>query len=130
MAENNEALSTPTDQPTAAPRRVPQRGTRKRVVGQGEGDYLIYELVGPDSGLPKGSLVPIPEVPQFADTQKALQWIRNKSGDLLHGKQVIIFRVCEILALTIQAKPTVVIQAKGKVTVNKPAANEENPSDG
>jgi hypothetical protein len=117
---------TPPPPPSATPedpvaeRKIPQRGIRKRVLGDGEGDYCIYEIAGPDLNLPKGTLVPIPTIPRFVDTQKALQWIRNESGDLLAGKQVMIFRACEILSLVVQQKPTVVIQSKPKVTVTKP----------
>lgn len=121
-------LSTPTD--TAAPAEAnppkgshPKRGRKKRVLGQGEGDYCIYEIAGPEhQGLPAGALLPIPLAPRFTDTVKAMRWIRNESGDLLTGKQIMIFRACEILSLTVQTKPTVVIQAKAKHTVVDPSA--------
>jgi hypothetical protein len=107
-------------------KKVPQRGIRKRVLGEGEGDYLIYELATVETKLPRGTLVPIPTVPQFEDTAAALKWIRNDSGDLLAGKQVMIFRACEILSLRVQSRPTIVIEAKPKVTVNAPAAAEKS----
>lgn len=130
-APASAAGETPTDSPVAAtgtPRSVPARGTRKRVLGQGEGDYCIYEIVGAQHAeIPAGSLLPIPNVPRFTDTVSALKWLRNESGDLLAGKQVMVFRACEILHLQLQQKPTVVIQSKAKVTVNK---TPEAPANG
>lgn len=122
----------PTDAPIGAtpsegqPRRVPQRGTRKRVLGDGEGDYLIYEIIGEGQQIPRGALMPIPKVPQFVDTAKALAWIRNESGDLLAGKQVMVFRACEILSLRVQQQPKVVIESKPKVSVAKKTETSSN----
>lgn len=124
--KKNEVPEVPSDLPIddrplseGTKRKVPQRGVRKRVLGEGEGDYCVYEILGEGMQAPRGSLVPIPGVPRFVDTAKALHWIRMESGDLLSGKQVMIFRACEILTLRVQAKPTVVIEAKPKVTVQK-----------
>jgi hypothetical protein len=105
-------------------RKVPNRGVRKRVLGEGEGDYCIAEIIGQNAKLPAGSLVPIPKVPRFTDTMSAIKWIRQESGDLLTGKQVMIYRACEILSLTVQTKPQVVISTKPKVTVSSPTAKE------
>lgn len=119
---------TPTDVPTSEVKKrkkMPQRGIRRRVLGKGEGDYCIYELVGKGSTLPVGAMVPIPGVPQFEDTNKAIRWIKNESGDLLAGKQVMIFRACEIMSLVIQTRPTVVIQSKPKVDVTVPDGASE-----
>lgn len=127
---------TPTDSPapqTLTPASVPQRGRRKRVLGEGEGDYCIYEIVAPGTPMPAGSLIPIPGVPRFEETKKALTWISNESGDTLAGKQVMVFRACEILAIQVQAKPTIVIQAKTKKVVTDPTQTEakpKTPSDG
>ena len=133
--KNSPVPQAPTDEPlevATAPsegkkkRKVPQRGARKRVLGEGEGDYLIYELIGEGSEMPKGSMIPIPGVPQFESTVKAIAWIKNESGDKLAGKQVMIFRVCEILSLIVQQQPKVVIQAKPKVTVTKAPETSSN----
>lgn len=118
---------TPTDDsvPAAAEKqKMPQRGIRRRVLGEGEGDYCIHEIAGQGMPYPRGCLIPIPDVPRFQDTASAMKWIRNESGDLLAGKQVMVFRACEILTLEVQQKPTVVISAKPKVTVTNPAAAE------
>lgn len=136
MSKKNNGTVTapeaPTDAPIGAipsegqPRRVPQRGMRKRVLGDGEGDYLIYEIIGEGQQIPRGALMPIPKVPQFVDTAKALAWIRNESGDLLAGKQVMIFRACEILSLRVQQQPKVVIESKPKVSVAKKMETSSN----
>jgi hypothetical protein len=118
--------STPTDgeAPPAGKRKVPKRGIKKRVLGEGEGDYCIFELIGDHEVIPRGSLVPIPTIPRFIDTANAMKWIRTESGDLLAGKQVMIFRACEILSLVVQSKPQVVINTKPKVTVTKPETSD------
>lgn len=135
MAKNSaetQAPVTPGDEPSSlAPtptaslpekpkRKVPKRGTKKRVLGEGEGDYCIFELVADHPVIPRGSMVPIPGIPRFVDTAKAMKWIRNESEDRLTGKQVMIFKACEILSLQLSTKPTVVIQTKPKVTVTRP----------
>lgn len=130
IAKPSPSLEAPTGEsevaatsaaPGAPSPKASSRGPRKRVLGEGEGDYLIYEIIGDGQQIPKGALMPIPGVPQFEDTQKALAWIRNSSGDLLAGRQVMIFQAREILSLMVQQKPTVVIQSKPKVAINKHA---------
>lgn len=120
----NTVLETPTDDQKPERKKIPNRGIRKRVLGEGEGDYCIYEIAGSDSKLPKGALLPIPAIPRFEDTASAMKWIRNESADKLTGKQVMVFRACEILSLTVQHKPTVLIQTKPKVTVTPPKGAE------
>jgi len=111
----SEPLEAPSLESTTTPtKKVPQRGQRKRVLDSADGDYCVYEIIPPGNKLPSGSLIPVPKVPTFKDTQAALKWIRNDSGDLLAGKQVMVFRVCEVLSLTVVQKPTVVIAAKPK----------------
>jgi len=121
----NAPLEAPTGEtppeipiPSEGKKKVPQRGQRKRVLEADGGDYCVYEIIAPGQKLPAGSLVQIPAVPTFKDTQDALKWIRNESGDKLAGKQVMIFRACEILSLTVVQQPTVVIAAKPKRTLN------------
>lgn len=123
-----EAAETPTDTaPGEAkePRpKVPQRGIRRRVLGDGEGDFCIYEIAPPSASYPRGTLMPIPGTPRFSDTGSALRWLKNESGDLLAGKQIMIFRACEILTLHVQQKPTVVIESKPKIVVHDPSKAE------
>lgn len=108
-------------------KRVPQRGVRKRVLGDGQGDYAVYEVIGKGhAAIPAGSLIPIPKVPYFIDTAKALAWIRNESGDLLAGKQVMVFQAKEILTLRVQQQPRVVIEAKPKISVTKAPETSSN----
>ena len=116
----SNAAQTPTDSPIATPKlKVPNRGKRKRVLGKGEGDYCIYECAPADSDMPKGSLVPIPEVPRFENSLQAMQWIRNESGDKLTGKQVMVFAAKEILDIRAVSKPTILITTKPKTEVKK-----------
>ena len=111
---------TPTDSPVAPPRKkVPARGTRRRVLGKGEGDYCIYECAPSDSDMPKGSLIPIPEVPRFENSLQAMTWIRNESGDKLTGKQVMVFAAKEILDIRVATKPVISITTKPKTEVIK-----------
>lgn len=115
-------LDTPTDAPSDSEgkKKVKKRGTRKRVLGQGEGDYCIYEIAATDSGMPAGTLLPVPNVPRFPHTVQAVRWITKESGDLLAGKQVMIFRCMEILNLRLETKPRVVIEAKPKIVTTQP----------
>lgn len=113
---------TPTDSPappSTGPRKVPSRGSRKRVLGDGEGDYCIYQIMqdGNQHKMPRGSLVPIPNTPRFVDSGKAKQWIAKESGDRLVGMELMIFKACEILSLVVDSKPRVIVQSKLKITV-------------
>ena len=121
--------ATPTDSPPTpkakAPakpkgKRMPRRGIRKRVLGEGEGDHCIYMVAGQNSELPQGSLTPIPNVPRFSSTVEAMRWIRNDSGDLLAGMQLMIFQAKELMNISVVNKPTVQIDMKPKVVINDP----------
>lgn len=122
MTKTSEPLDAPTGEsipvPSEGKKKVPARGQRKRVLEAENGDYCVYEIIGPGQKLPQGVLCPIPTVPTFKDTSNALKWIRNDSGDKLAGRQVMIFRACEILSLTVVQKPTVIIAAKPKRTIH------------
>ena len=100
--------------PVAIANEKKGRGKRKRLLGNGEGDYCIYEIARDGTDFPKGSLLVIPEVPRFPSTALAIKWIRNDSGDLLVDKQVMILRACEIFELKVSHKPTVIVNAKAK----------------
>lgn len=123
-----EEIQTPTDEPKIVPQEAPKKlGKRKRVLGQGEGDYCIYEIAQKDSDLPVGSLIPIPEVPRFEDGTAAIKWIRQWGAEKLTGKQVMVFRAMDILTIRVQTKPTVLIDMKPKVSAKKPKV--EPPSE-
>ena len=120
---------TPTDSPPppkappapkANGKKMPRRGIRKRVLGDGEGDHCIYMVAGKNSDLPAGSLTPIPNVPRFSSTVEAMRWIRNDSGDLLAGMQLMIFQSKELMNISVVNKPTVQIDMKPKVIINDP----------
>jgi len=115
-----KAPQTPGDDATPQKAIHPTKGRRFRVMGQGEGDYCIYQIAGQDSQLPGGCLVPIPEVPRFSSCAEAMRWIRNDSGDSLAGKQVMVFCAHEILTIQVENRPRVNIQAKPKVQISGP----------
>lgn len=124
-------MKTPTDEDIPVPKvkkpkqKVPGRGVRKRVLGQGEGDYCAYEIVPRGSDLPAGSLLPIPEVPRFASSVEAIRWIRNKSGDMLAGKQVMVLKAVEIMTIRVEVRPTVSIESKPKMIVTDPRTESD-----
>jgi hypothetical protein len=113
---------TPGDDasPQSASAIHPTKGRRFRVMGAGEGDYCIYQIAPQDSQLPQGALVPLPEVPRFENHAGAMKWVRNDSGDLLAGKQVMVFCAHEILTITVENRPKVSINAKPKVQISGP----------
>ena len=125
-----ETATTPTDAfpkgKTQKPARkaVPGRGIRKRILGKGEGDYCIYEIAGTASDFPAGSLIPIPETPRFESTTEAVRWIKAESGDLLTGKQIMVFRAMEIMTIRVSSKPMIEIESKPKIVVNDPTAGD------
>lgn len=115
-----EAPTTPTDSEVPQPKPKQVRGPRRRLLGDGDGDYCIYQVIPQgDPHIPGGSLVPIPGVPRFTDTVKATAWVRKSSGDLLAGKQIMVFRAMEILDIQVRTKTAVVIEAKSR----RPAAD-------
>jgi len=125
---------TPTDTPTVTRRKKsrsdkgksnPNRAKRKRLLGSGEGDYCIYEVASPNSDFPNGSLIPIPNVPRFNDTVQARRWINHESGDLLAGKQVMIFRAMALMTVSVEMTPKVMIREKPRVDTPPPSSTED-----
>lgn len=121
--------TTPTDEAPGkgkdTPKKVPARGTRKRVLGEGEGDYCVMQVAdGKNGDTPRGALIPLPGIPRFENTIEAMKWIRNESGDQLTGKQIAVVAFKELLDIRVETKPVVKISAKSKVTVNKPSEDE------
>ena len=114
---------TPGDEhtPMRGPRKAPQRGIRKRVLGNGEGDYCIYRIAGKNEpDVPAGALIPIPDVPRFETTARAIQWIKNSSGDRLAGMQVMVFKAMDILSIQVASKPSIEVLSKPRVVVKDP----------
>lgn len=122
-AELNHADDvTPVD-PVKPRRRVPQRGTRKRVLGQGEGDVCVLIISDGSGQIPQGCLIPIPGVPKFESAPEARRWIASSSGDLLANRAVIIFRACDLINVVVQTKSVVEIHCKDKM-VKAPKVQE------
>lgn len=118
---NPKAPQTPGDDATPqAPASHPTKGRRFRVLGSGEGDYCIYQIAPEDSQFPKGCLIPLPDVPRFESAAEAMRWVRNDSGDVLSGKQVMVFCAHEILTVSVVNRPQVSIDKKPKIQISGP----------
>lgn len=118
-------FSTPGDDAKPKPKRShPSKGRTYRVLGEGEGDYCIYEITPQGSQLPSGSLVPIPGTPRFESTSQAEKWIRSDSGDLMMGKQVMIFKAMEIMTIQVLNRPQIAIEKKPRILVKTPEVED------
>lgn len=102
----------------------PSSANRYKLFDDDEGDYRIYEVAGVDTGLPRGSLLPIAEVPGFEDTNAAKKFVNN-SGDLLNGKQIIILKGIEMCSIQVRTVQRVVPTWKPRRPVTGPASTEE-----
>lgn len=118
-------LTTPGDDANPLPRVSPQRGKRYRVLGKGEGDVLIMEIAPPSTQLPKGTLTPIPGVPQFESKGEARRWVQADSKDLLANKQIMILQVHDIGSVQVEATPKVALNWKQKIQVAGPQGEGE-----
>jgi hypothetical protein len=117
------APETPTDTPDApAAGKKPTAANRYRLFDD-EGDYRIYEIAKKDAGLPKGTLLQIPEVPGFTSSAAARKWVNN-SGNKLEGKQFLILKGLEIGGVHVESKPKVTVKWKPKTPITGPAATE------
>jgi hypothetical protein len=114
-------LDTPTD--GVAPRKVPARGIRKRLLGSGEGDYCIYAIADGTGDIPLGALVPINGVPRFASTVEAKRWLSTESGDIMANKQIMIFKAIAIIDIIVRSVSKIQMQSKVKISV-EPNAQE------
>lgn len=113
--ETKAAPKTPTDDKVES---KPARKRRFRVLGEGEGDYCIYQIVGAGhKAHPEGTLLPIVGTPRFEHTQNAWRWAKTESGDVLAGKQIAIIRFCKIGAATVETKQVVALTEKPPVLV-------------
>jgi len=119
-----ETLDTPGDDasPPKATRKKPTAANRYQLFDDGDGDYRIYEIGRTDSGLPKGALLPIAEIPGFESTYLARKFINN-SGNLLEGKQMMILKGLEICSVDVQTVTKVGVKFKPKKAITGPAAS-------
>lgn len=119
-----KAPATPGDSPEAPhPAVKPAAKNRYRLFDDQQGDYRIYEIAGPDHKLPKGTLLPIAEVPGFLGTAQARSFISN-SGDMLAGKQFLILKGLEMGVVASQTITKVKATFKTKTPIAGPAATE------
>lgn len=137
---DTQTIETPVDEVPApspeadapAPKRrkrkkggsVTKRSNRYRLFDDGDGDYRIFEIAPADLGLPKGALLPIPEIGGFNSTAHAKKFATN-SGDMLNGKQILILKGLEICSLTVQTVTKVLPKWKPRKAVSGPAAEEQ-----
>lgn len=119
-----QTLETPSDDPSppTAPAKKPTAANRYQLFDDGGGDYRIYEIAKKDTGLPKGSLIPIAEVPGFASTYLARKFITN-SGNRLEGKQMMILKGLEICSVDVETVTKVGVKFKKKKAIGGPAAS-------
>jgi hypothetical protein len=116
-------LETPTDSPEAPVAGAKPTAANRYRLFDDEGDYRIYEIAQKAAGLPKGSLLPIAEVPGFQSSAAARKWINN-SGNKLEGKQFLILKGLEIGSVQVETKATVSVKFKKKTAVTGPAVTE------
>jgi hypothetical protein len=117
------APETPTDdvEAPAAVVKKPTAANRYQLFDDGQGDYRIYEI-SQSKELPKGTLLPIAEVPGFESSAAARKFINN-SGDLLEGKQLMILKGLEICAVDVQTVKKVDVKFKPKRAITGPASS-------
>lgn len=126
-----EAPSDDAPAPAAAKskkrrKKIPARGNRKRVLGQGEGDYLVMLVAPPDMDVPAGTLLRLPDSPQFENSTDAARWVKQESGRFQTGQQIAIVRFLDIATLEIETQPRVKLKFKNKITVTR----GQSPDDG
>ena len=128
MTTDAATIETPTDSPTPpkAKRRKPTAANRFQLFDDEEGDYRIYEIAGAGHApVPKGSLIPIAGVPGFGDMHIAKRFINN-SGNLLEGKQMMIFKGLDICSVDVVTVAKVKVKFKPKKPIGGPAAEGED----
>jgi len=109
-------------------KKVPSRGIRKRVLGNGEGDYVVMMVAPPDSDIPKGSLVPLADSPQFESSTEAKAWLKtDEKASALAGMQVAIVKFLEIGRLKARNRPEIVFETKPKIVVKDPTNEAMDP---
>lgn len=120
-------LEPPGDEPTPGPKPKKKTGRKRGRHGRyllfddGHGNYRIYciaddELRSQMGGAPKGTLIPVPDVPGFDTSQKAVTFMRQ-SGDKFEGMSCMILKGIHIVRPTINPKPTVELKFKPRKLV-------------
>jgi hypothetical protein len=127
-AESLEAAATKKPK-----KRHPQRGKKHRVLGEGEGDYVIAQVIRGHGSIPDGALVPVPgeseDRPflQFEAASHALRWIKNDTTERLGNGEVVIMKICEVMNLGVkQVVQKREIVFKKKVQVAGPTVESED----
>lgn len=116
-----EVPPDPTTPPKADRAKHPTKGRRFRVLDGDEGDVCIVRIIGAnDKKFPAGTMLPITEVPRFETSTEAVKWVKNDSGDLLKGMQIMIFQAKELMSIKVESQPKVTITAKPKRQVSGP----------
>lgn len=118
-----QAIETPTDSPEAPATARPTSANRYQLFEDGQGDYRIYEVARAELKLPPSTLIPIQEVPGFVDGGLAKKWLKN-SGDLLKGKQVMIFKGIDVARIEAETVTKVTVRFKAKKAITGPAVAE------
>lgn len=88
MTEPSESPATETS--------VPARGNRYFLFDDGQGDVRIFQIA-PGGDFPRGTLVPIPEVPGFLSKALAVQYL-NANAERFKGMQLMVLKGLEIFA--------------------------------
>ncbi len=124
MTTTPAAIETPTDEAVPVPKPRPTAGNRYQLFDDEEGDYRILEIAPAGKDIPKGSLMPIAEVPGFTDTASAKKFIRA-SGELFEGKQLMIIKGIEICSVQVETVSKVAVNFKQKKPKGKAASAGE-----
>lgn len=101
--------------PEKKKRKVPGRKRRYSFYEDGKDHVLLTVARNPDgSPVPNGALSPVAGVPRFESAKAALDWIESESGDKLTGLTVLVAKMEHNVAVVVENKPTVTMQAKQK----------------
>lgn len=113
-------LSAPDDTPTT-PKEKPKakkKQRRFRLFDDGSaGDYRLYLIASGDQHIPKGALLPIPDLGGFDSTASAKKFVRE-SGDKFANKQLMILKGIDILRCDVEVKPVVKVSFKPKSQIS------------
>jgi len=110
----------------------PRRSQRKLLLDDGEGDYRVFKVhpggvYSPGNGtsieLPKGTLIPMMNIPGFFTTEKALKHIKNQASQhnsLMSGLILAVIRFCSIVRLEVSSAVRVDVAKKPKREASAP----------